>query len=179
MGLDLLILLCAPPKGPMALTRNCYFIFWCCGLNIGRCAHRTGTVSLSRVTVSALEGQKCGSRRLCNQLSPTQPSPLPCLPRALHGQLVRRCALILVAILSASPCLPHEHACSVTDHQLSPRTGSPGNHKSPSSALSSVLHSIPSGRKQKKIPAALKEVSDCVKADEAAAPEEQYRFQPH
>ncbi|MGH0160638.1 UNVERIFIED_CONTAM: hypothetical protein FKN15_039579 [Acipenser sinensis] len=31
--------------------------------------------------------------------------------------------------------------------------------KSPSSALSSVLHSIPSGRKQKKIPAALKEVS--------------------
>ncbi|XP_008830299.1 FYVE, RhoGEF and PH domain-containing protein 6 isoform X2 [Nannospalax galili] len=45
------------------------------------------------------------------------------------------------------------------DHQLSPRIGSPGNHKSPSSALSSVLHSIPSGRKQKKIPAALKEVS--------------------
>lgn len=45
------------------------------------------------------------------------------------------------------------------DHQLSPRVGSPGNHKSPSSALSSVLHSIPSGRKQKKIPAALKEVS--------------------
>ncbi|XP_018418910.1 PREDICTED: FYVE, RhoGEF and PH domain-containing protein 6 [Nanorana parkeri] len=33
---------------------------------------------------------------------------------------------------------------------------SPANHKSPSSALSSVLHSIPSGRKQKKIPAALK-----------------------
>ncbi|XP_006179932.1 FYVE, RhoGEF and PH domain-containing protein 6 isoform X2 [Camelus ferus] len=45
------------------------------------------------------------------------------------------------------------------DHQHSPKTGSPGNHKSPSSALSSVLHSIPSGRKQKKIPAALKEVS--------------------
>ncbi|XP_011792226.1 PREDICTED: FYVE, RhoGEF and PH domain-containing protein 6 [Colobus angolensis palliatus] len=45
------------------------------------------------------------------------------------------------------------------DHQHSPRVGSPGNHKSPSSALSSVLHSIPSGRKQKKIPAALKEVS--------------------
>ncbi|XP_076776139.1 FYVE, RhoGEF and PH domain-containing protein 6 [Arvicanthis niloticus] len=45
------------------------------------------------------------------------------------------------------------------DHQLSPRIGSSGNHKSPSSALSSVLHSIPSGRKQKKIPAALKEVS--------------------
>lgn len=45
------------------------------------------------------------------------------------------------------------------DHQLSPRIGSPGNHKSPSSALSSVLQSIPSGRKQKKIPAALKEVS--------------------
>ncbi|XP_032154113.1 FYVE, RhoGEF and PH domain-containing protein 6 [Sapajus apella] len=44
------------------------------------------------------------------------------------------------------------------DHQHSPRIGSPGNHKS-SSALSSVLHSIPSGRKQKKIPAALKEVS--------------------
>ncbi|KAM6216441.1 FYVE, RhoGEF and PH domain-containing protein 6 [Rhynchocyon petersi] len=45
------------------------------------------------------------------------------------------------------------------DHQNSPKIGSPGNHKSPSSALSSVLHSIPSGRKQKKIPAALKEVS--------------------
>uniref|UniRef100_A0A452FDX6 FYVE, RhoGEF and PH domain-containing protein 6 n=1 Tax=Capra hircus TaxID=9925 RepID=A0A452FDX6_CAPHI len=45
------------------------------------------------------------------------------------------------------------------DHQHSPKFGSPGNHKSPSSALSSVLHSIPSGRKQKKIPAALKEVS--------------------
>ncbi|XP_044084752.1 FYVE, RhoGEF and PH domain-containing protein 6 isoform X4 [Neovison vison] len=45
------------------------------------------------------------------------------------------------------------------DHQHSPKIGSPGNHKSPSSALSSVLHSIPSGRKQKKIPAALKEVS--------------------
>ncbi|XP_036746884.1 FYVE, RhoGEF and PH domain-containing protein 6 isoform X2 [Manis pentadactyla] len=44
------------------------------------------------------------------------------------------------------------------DHQHSPKIGSPGNHKS-SSALSSVLHSIPSGRKQKKIPAALKEVS--------------------
>ncbi|KAM9230203.1 FYVE, RhoGEF and PH domain-containing protein 6 [Dugong dugon] len=45
------------------------------------------------------------------------------------------------------------------DHQHSPKIGSPANHKSPSSALSSVLHSIPSGRKQKKIPAALKEVS--------------------
>ncbi|XP_053441549.1 FYVE, RhoGEF and PH domain-containing protein 6 isoform X1 [Nycticebus coucang] len=45
------------------------------------------------------------------------------------------------------------------DHQHSPKIGSPGSHKSPSSALSSVLHSIPSGRKQKKIPAALKEVS--------------------
>nr|XP_027808312.1 FYVE, RhoGEF and PH domain-containing protein 6 isoform X1 [Marmota flaviventris] len=45
------------------------------------------------------------------------------------------------------------------DRQHSPKVGSPGNHKSPSSALSSVLHSIPSGRKQKKIPAALKEVS--------------------
>ncbi|KAF6339342.1 FYVE, RhoGEF and PH domain containing 6 [Rhinolophus ferrumequinum] len=44
-------------------------------------------------------------------------------------------------------------------HQHSPKIGSPGNHKSPTSALSSVLHSIPSGRKQKKIPAALKEVS--------------------
>ncbi|KAM8776801.1 FYVE, RhoGEF and PH domain-containing protein 6 isoform 2-T2 [Rhynchonycteris naso] len=44
------------------------------------------------------------------------------------------------------------------DHQNSPKIGSPGNHKS-SSALSSVLQSIPSGRKQKKIPAALKEVS--------------------
>ncbi|XP_050995897.1 FYVE, RhoGEF and PH domain-containing protein 6 [Acomys russatus] len=45
------------------------------------------------------------------------------------------------------------------DNQQRPKIGSPGNHKSPSSALSSVLHSIPSGRKQKKIPAALKEVS--------------------
>ncbi|XP_053518254.1 FYVE, RhoGEF and PH domain-containing protein 6 isoform X1 [Artibeus jamaicensis] len=44
------------------------------------------------------------------------------------------------------------------DHQHSPKIGSPGNHKA-SSALSSVLQSIPSGRKQKKIPAALKEVS--------------------
>ncbi|KAM5287898.1 FYVE, RhoGEF and PH domain-containing protein 6 [Ctenodactylus gundi] len=44
-------------------------------------------------------------------------------------------------------------------HHHAPKIGSPGNHKSPSSALSSVLHSIPSGRKQKKIPAALKEVS--------------------
>ncbi|XP_006871874.1 PREDICTED: FYVE, RhoGEF and PH domain-containing protein 6 [Chrysochloris asiatica] len=44
------------------------------------------------------------------------------------------------------------------DQQHSPKIGCPGNHKSPSSALSSVLHSIPSGRKQKKIPAALKEV---------------------
>ncbi|KAJ6656376.1 hypothetical protein lerEdw1_003879 [Lerista edwardsae] len=40
-----------------------------------------------------------------------------------------------------------------------PKNGSPVNHRSPSSALSTVLHSIPSGRKQKKIPAALKEVS--------------------
>ncbi|XP_053108019.1 FYVE, RhoGEF and PH domain-containing protein 6 isoform X2 [Hemicordylus capensis] len=39
------------------------------------------------------------------------------------------------------------------------KNGSPINHRSPSSALSTVLHSIPSGRKQKKIPAALKEVS--------------------
>uniref|UniRef100_A0A8D2B0K4 FYVE, RhoGEF and PH domain-containing protein 6 n=1 Tax=Sciurus vulgaris TaxID=55149 RepID=A0A8D2B0K4_SCIVU len=45
------------------------------------------------------------------------------------------------------------------DRQHFPKIGSPGNHKSPSSALSSVFHSIPSGRKQKKIPAALKEVS--------------------
>ncbi|GAB1295508.1 FYVE, RhoGEF and PH domain-containing protein 6 [Apodemus speciosus] len=52
-----------------------------------------------------------------------------------------------------------QHSEAGADHQLSPRIGSPGNHKSPSSALSSVLHSIPSGRKQKKIPAALKEVS--------------------
>ncbi|XP_023572264.1 FYVE, RhoGEF and PH domain-containing protein 6 isoform X2 [Octodon degus] len=42
--------------------------------------------------------------------------------------------------------------------QHSPRPGTPGSHKSPSSALTSVLQSIPSGRKQKKIPAALKEV---------------------
>ncbi|NXU17802.1 FGD6 protein, partial [Pardalotus punctatus] len=45
------------------------------------------------------------------------------------------------------------------DNQCTPKNGSPVNHKSPSSALSTVLHSIPSGRKQKKIPAALKEVS--------------------
>ncbi|XP_067998954.1 FYVE, RhoGEF and PH domain-containing protein 6 [Melanerpes formicivorus] len=45
------------------------------------------------------------------------------------------------------------------DHQCTPKSGSPVNHRSPSSALSTVLHSIPSGRKQKKIPAALKEVS--------------------
>ncbi|NXO04498.1 FGD6 protein, partial [Rhinopomastus cyanomelas] len=45
------------------------------------------------------------------------------------------------------------------DKQCTPKSGSPVNHKSPSSALSTVLHSIPSGRKQKKIPAALKEVS--------------------
>uniref|UniRef100_A0A8C8SWY2 FYVE, RhoGEF and PH domain containing 6 n=1 Tax=Pelusios castaneus TaxID=367368 RepID=A0A8C8SWY2_9SAUR len=45
------------------------------------------------------------------------------------------------------------------DNQFTPKSGSPVNHKSPSSALSTVLHSIPSGRKQKKIPAALKEVS--------------------
>nr|XP_020671363.1 FYVE, RhoGEF and PH domain-containing protein 6 [Pogona vitticeps] len=41
----------------------------------------------------------------------------------------------------------------------SPKNGSPVSHRSPSNALSTVLHSIPSGRKQKKIPAALKEVS--------------------
>ncbi|NXD93725.1 FGD6 protein, partial [Chaetorhynchus papuensis] len=45
------------------------------------------------------------------------------------------------------------------DNQCTPKSGSPVNHKSPSSALSTVLQSIPSGRKQKKIPAALKEVS--------------------
>ncbi|XP_075716222.1 FYVE, RhoGEF and PH domain-containing protein 6 [Rhinoderma darwinii] len=42
------------------------------------------------------------------------------------------------------------------DSQCTAKTGSPANQKSPSSALSSVLHSIPSGRKHKKIPAALK-----------------------
>ncbi|KAJ7329920.1 hypothetical protein JRQ81_016094 [Phrynocephalus forsythii] len=46
------------------------------------------------------------------------------------------------------------------DHLCTPpKNGSPVNHRSPSNALSTVLHSIPSGRKQKKIPAALKEVS--------------------
>uniref|UniRef100_A0A674IFX6 FYVE, RhoGEF and PH domain containing 6 n=1 Tax=Terrapene triunguis TaxID=2587831 RepID=A0A674IFX6_9SAUR len=45
------------------------------------------------------------------------------------------------------------------DNHFTPKSGSPVNHKSPSSALSTVLHSIPSGRKQKKIPSALKEVS--------------------
>nr|XP_033809188.1 FYVE, RhoGEF and PH domain-containing protein 6 isoform X2 [Geotrypetes seraphini] len=45
------------------------------------------------------------------------------------------------------------------DNQYLSKAGSPLGHKSPSSALSTVLHSIPSGRKQKKIPAALKEVS--------------------
>ncbi|XP_004844989.1 FYVE, RhoGEF and PH domain-containing protein 6 isoform X2 [Heterocephalus glaber] len=38
-------------------------------------------------------------------------------------------------------------------------SSSPGGHRTPSSTLSSVLQSIPPGRKQKKIPAALKEVS--------------------
>lgn len=89
---------------------------------------------------------------------------------------MRQCLLILVASLSAHPGLPHECTCSVTDQQLSPRVGSPGNHKSPSSALSSVLHSIPSGRKQKKIPAALKEVSVSVKAAGAAFHKEWYHF---
>ncbi|XP_004465815.1 FYVE, RhoGEF and PH domain-containing protein 6 isoform X2 [Dasypus novemcinctus] len=51
------------------------------------------------------------------------------------------------------------HELQKLDLQHSPKISSPGNHKSPSSALSTVLHSIPSGRKQKKIPAALKEVS--------------------
>ncbi|CAH2277743.1 FYVE, and PH domain-containing 6 [Pelobates cultripes] len=41
------------------------------------------------------------------------------------------------------------------DSQSTPNT-SPANQKSTSTTLSSVLHSIPSGRKQKKIPAALK-----------------------
>ncbi|XP_030070824.1 FYVE, RhoGEF and PH domain-containing protein 6 [Microcaecilia unicolor] len=45
------------------------------------------------------------------------------------------------------------------DSQFLSKAASPAGHKSPSSALSTVLHSIPSGRKQKKIPAALKEVS--------------------
>lgn len=45
------------------------------------------------------------------------------------------------------------------DHQQALKNGSPGNHKSQSSALSTVLQSIPSVRKMKKIPAALKEVS--------------------
>ncbi|KAK2504655.1 hypothetical protein MC885_014938, partial [Smutsia gigantea] len=60
-------------------------------------------------------------------------------------------------VCSEEACLPLQTI--VWDHQHSPKIGSPGNHKSPSSALSSVLHSIPSGRKQKKIPAALKEVT--------------------
>lgn len=73
-------------------------------------------------------------------------------------------------------CLLHEHTCSLLDHQLPPRVGSPGNHKSPSSALSSVLHSIPSGRKQKKIPAALKEVSVSIKLDRAEFHKERCHF---
>uniref|UniRef100_A0A8C4X721 FYVE, RhoGEF and PH domain containing 6 n=1 Tax=Erpetoichthys calabaricus TaxID=27687 RepID=A0A8C4X721_ERPCA len=44
------------------------------------------------------------------------------------------------------------------ENHSSPKAVSPSS-KCTSSALSSVLHSIPSGRKQKKIPAALKEVS--------------------
>ncbi|KAM4677911.1 FYVE, RhoGEF and PH domain-containing protein 6 [Discoglossus pictus] len=48
------------------------------------------------------------------------------------------------------------HELQKQDNLYTPKNGSPANHKSPSSALSSVLHSIPSGRKQKKIPAALK-----------------------
>lgn len=61
--------------------------------------------------------------------------------------------------LQASCCWSQKCPWFVSDHQQSPKIGSPGNHKSPSSALSSVLQSIPSGRKQKKIPAALKEVN--------------------
>uniref|UniRef100_A0A8C6VFG5 FYVE, RhoGEF and PH domain containing 6 n=1 Tax=Naja naja TaxID=35670 RepID=A0A8C6VFG5_NAJNA len=45
------------------------------------------------------------------------------------------------------------------DNMYTFKNGSPLNHRSPTNALSTVLHSIPSGRKQKKIPAALKEVS--------------------
>uniref|UniRef100_A0A2D4FJT2 FYVE, RhoGEF and PH domain-containing protein 6 n=1 Tax=Micrurus corallinus TaxID=54390 RepID=A0A2D4FJT2_MICCO len=45
------------------------------------------------------------------------------------------------------------------DNMYTSKNGSPLNHRSPTNALSTVLHSIPSGRKQKKIPAALKEVS--------------------
>ncbi|KAM8973268.1 FYVE, RhoGEF and PH domain-containing protein 6 isoform 2-T2 [Pelodytes ibericus] len=48
------------------------------------------------------------------------------------------------------------HELQKQDSLSTPKSASPANHKSPSSALSSVLHSIPSGRKQKKIPAALK-----------------------
>ncbi|MGH0121595.1 UNVERIFIED_CONTAM: hypothetical protein FKN15_006572 [Acipenser sinensis] len=54
---------------------------------------------------------------------------------------------------------PRATMCMVcTCNQSSLKVVSPTS-KSPSSALSNVLHSIPSGRKQKKIPAALKEVS--------------------
>ncbi|KAL7982536.1 hypothetical protein Chor_010134 [Crotalus horridus] len=45
------------------------------------------------------------------------------------------------------------------DNMYTSKNGSPLNHRLPTNALSTVLHSIPSGRKQKKIPAALKEVS--------------------
>nr|XP_056703255.1 FYVE, RhoGEF and PH domain-containing protein 6 [Euleptes europaea] len=53
-----------------------------------------------------------------------------------------------------------KHSKLCPDNLCTPsKNGSPVNHRSPSSALSTVLHSIPSGRKQKKIPAALKEVT--------------------
>lgn len=59
-------------------------------------------------------------------------------------------------------CLNHKNSIRVvciSDHLCTPpKNGSPVNHRSPSNALSTVLHSIPAGRKQKKIPAALKEV---------------------
>ncbi|XP_072257369.1 FYVE, RhoGEF and PH domain-containing protein 6 [Pyxicephalus adspersus] len=48
------------------------------------------------------------------------------------------------------------HELQKQDSPSASKSCSPANHKSPSSALSSVLQSIPSGRKHKKIPAALK-----------------------
>ncbi|XP_043943122.1 FYVE, RhoGEF and PH domain-containing protein 6 [Protopterus annectens] len=50
-------------------------------------------------------------------------------------------------------------ALQTREHLTTPKASFQGSHRSPSSALSTVLHSIPSGRKLKKIPAALKEVS--------------------
>ncbi|XP_015270129.1 PREDICTED: FYVE, RhoGEF and PH domain-containing protein 6 [Gekko japonicus] len=70
----------------------------------------------------------------------------------MKNQPARVCDLCFKELQKHSKLCP-DNICTPS------KNGSPVNHRSPSSALSTVLHSIPSGRKQKKIPAALKEVS--------------------